>query len=195
MPANFVLGPARKSDARAIAKLIDIAGEGIPHLLWEMSKPDDMWTLDYGETRAAHTGVTFCYENATVAKADTELAGMILAYRLEAEDFDPDDVPEIVRPLLELEALAPNSRDLNAIGVYPDHRGQGLGGLLIAAAEQLGRASGCDQASLIVADENRARNLYERQGYDAIAARPVVPFEGFPHGGDWVLMVKDLDGK
>lgn len=191
MSENFVLSPAARTDARAIAELIDIAGEGIPNLLWEMSKPDDISALDYGESRAARTGVNFCYENATVATVNDTLAGMVLAYPLEAEEVDLDDLPEVVRPLVELEALAPGSFYVNAIGVYEPHRGQGLGGILMAAAEQAAHAAGCAKVSLIVASENRAMHLYERQGYTVVATRPVVPFDGFPHGGDWVLMIKE----
>jgi len=192
MTNGYELRPAARSDARSIAALIDMAGEGIPSLLWGMSKPDEISTLDYGETRAAREGVNFCYQNATIAQCADGVAGMVLAYPLEAEDFDINDIPEIVRPLVELESLAPGSLYINAIGVYPVHRGRGLGGTLLESAHAAGKLARCQSTSLIVAAENRAANLYKRCGYEVTAKRPVVPFPGFPHGGDWVLMIKPL---
>jgi ribosomal protein S18 acetylase RimI-like enzyme len=44
-----------------------------------------------------------------------------------------------------------------------------------------------------VAEENgRAKALYESLGFAERDRRPIVPFPGFAHGGDWVLMVKVL---
>ena len=55
---------------------------------------------------------------------------------------------------------------------YIDHiccdaqfRGQGIGKKLMEAAEAQARDQGCTFISLHVAAENRAKNLYERQGY------------------------------
>ena len=111
---------------------------------------------------------------------------------LEAEEVDLADVPEVVRPLVELEAEAPGTFYINAVAVRDRHRGQGLGSALMAFSESAARAAGCPQASLIVADDNAARRLYERRNYRETARRAVVPFEGFPHGGDWLLMVKEI---
>jgi hypothetical protein len=35
--------------------------------------------------------------------------------------------------------------------------------------------------------------LYARTGYKERARAAVVPYAGAAHGGDWVLMVKELD--
>jgi hypothetical protein len=36
--------------------------------------------------------------------------------------------------------------------------------------------------------------LYERTGYLKRERRPLTPYPGCPHGGDWVLMTKALGG-
>lgn len=192
MNTSYNLRPAHRSDARAIAELTDLAGEGIPMRLWEASRKDGVEALDHGAARAAREGVPFCYENATVAEADRQVVGMVLAYPLEAEEIDLSEVPEIVRPLLVLEAAAPDTFYINAVGVRSAYRGEGIGTLLIQSSEAAGRIAGCRAASLIVADDNPARELYARLGYGERAREPVVPFEGFPHEGDWILMVKDI---
>ncbi|WP_231373443.1 hypothetical protein [Thioalkalivibrio sp. ALE19] len=49
--------------------------------------------------------------------------------------------------------------------------------------------------SLIVAEENRdARRFYERLGYADVARRPLLPWPGCRHSGDWVLMTKPVPG-
>ena len=61
-------------------------------------------------------------------------------------------------------------------------------------AEDLARQTGAGEISLIVAEENRsAVELYRKLGYQDREARPVVPFPGFEHGGQWLLLVKELN--
>lgn len=53
------------------------------------------------------------------------------------------------------------------IYVHPDHRSEGVGAALLAAAETALAAKGVDVVSLdVMADNRRARAFYERQGYD-----------------------------
>ena len=47
--------------------------------------------------------------------------------------------------------------------------------------------------SVIVAGENeRAGRLYRRAGFAAAASEPVVPFPGYTHSGDWILVDKAI---
>jgi GNAT superfamily N-acetyltransferase len=60
------------------------------------------------------------------------------------------------RPLLNIHDLA----------VVPEHRGTGIGRLLLAAAEVRAQRRGCCKLTLEVQDDNRrARTLYERFGF------------------------------
>ena len=99
-----------------------------------------------------------------------------------------------MQPLVELEAGAPGSWYINAIATFENHRGKGVARKLIEEAQRQAQSQGCDRISLIVASENTgAKRLYEKLGYRDVSSRPVVPFPGFAHGGDWVLMVKQID--
>jgi ribosomal protein S18 acetylase RimI-like enzyme len=187
--------PACKSDAAALAALIDIAGDGLPVFLWDMMKAPDQSVFEFGRGRAARDQGNFSYRNATVAEVGGEVAAGLVDYQLD-DPYDSGDIaelPEAVRPLVTLESQAPGSWYINVLAAFPEYRGHGLGAQLLTAAEDHGRARQVRSASMIVASENiRAARLYARSGYRDIARAPVNRFRGCAHGGDWVLMVKPI---
>ena len=100
-----------------------------------------------------------------------------------------------MRPLVLLEAKAPGSWYVNVLATFPEFRRQGIGLELLAIAEQKALAEGAGALSVIVAGENeRAARLYRRAGFTAAAREPLVPFPGYTHEGDWILLIKRLGG-
>ncbi len=189
------LRPARKSDAAALAILVDIAGEGMPSYMWSRMREPGQSAFEVGRARAARDEGGFSFRNATVAERDGEVAACLIDYRLD-DPYDTGDLtalPEMVRPLVELEAKAPGSWYVNVLATFPEFRGQGIGARLLEIAEERGRAQKATSASIIVASENAgAMRLYTRSGYREMARARVVEFPGCAHGGDWVLMVKAI---
>lgn len=202
---------AEKADAPVLARLIDIAGEGIPSFLWAQAAKGDETPLDVGTRRAAREEGSFSYRNAYVIEVgkeagkevgneagddgDGRVAGMLLGYRLPKPypEVDLAQIPAVVRPLIELESLVPGSWYANALAVLPSDRGRNLGSRLLGLARALAEETGARQLSLIVAEENeRAVRLYARCGYRTIARRPVVAYAGASQGGAWILMVQDI---
>ena len=108
MAARPPSGPATKADASALAVLVDIAGEGLPAYLWSTLKAPGQSMLEVGRERAAREEGGFSYRNAIVAEIDGEVAACLVGYRLDDpyELGDLDAMPELVRPLVELEAGA-----------------------------------------------------------------------------------------
>ena len=192
---DATLRPARKSDAVALAALINIAGEGLPVYLWNRMKAPGQSVFEFGRARAARNEGDFSYRNATVAEVGGEVVAALVDYRLE-DPYDTGDLaelPEVVRPLVLLESKAPGSWYINVVAAFPEFRGQGIGARLLALAEQRGRAQRTKSASMIVAGENvGALRLYARSGYQETARAPVVEYPGCAHGGDWVLMIKPI---
>jgi ribosomal protein S18 acetylase RimI-like enzyme len=189
------LRPARKSDALALAALIDIAGEGLPVHLWSRMKEPTQSVFEFGRARAAREEGNFSYKNATVAEVDGEVTAGLIDYQLDDpyDTGDLNELPEVVRPLVELESKAPGSWYINAVAAFAEFRGRGIGARLLALAEDHGRACKSKTVSLIVADENAgAVRLYARNGYRDLARAAVVEFPGCAHGGDWVLMTKPI---
>jgi len=192
---ELMIREAKVEDASRLAELMNMAGEGIPAYLWErMSSPGED-VMAFGARRVAQTEGGFSYTNAHVALSADEIVGMLLGYRLPDphEVGPPDEIPAVVLPLVELEALVPGSWYLNAVATDTGHRGKGVGRRLMGLAEQLAGLSGAGMLSLIVAEQNAgARQLYENLGYQIMARRAIVPFPCCPHTGDWVLMEKEI---
>ena len=192
---DATLRPARKSDAVALAALIDIAGEGIPVYLWYLMKAPKQSVFEFGRGRAARDEGNFSYKNATVAEFDGEVVAGLVDYRL-ADPYEIGDLaelPEVIRPLVLLESKVPGSWYINILATFPEFRGLGIGARLLALAEERGRAHAAPYASMIVASENDgALRLYARSGYQETARALVVGYPGCAHGGEWVLMVKTI---
>jgi ribosomal protein S18 acetylase RimI-like enzyme len=188
-----ILRAGRKADAAALAALVDIAGEGIPAFMWSQMKGPRESLLEYGRARAARESGAFTYRNAIVAEIEGEVAGCLVDYRL-ADPYEIGDIaatPEVVRPLIRLEAKAPGSWYVNVLAVFAEFRGHGLGTALLDLAKTRAQDNGASRLSIIVAAGNAgAMRLYERMGYAEAAREPVVPVPGCPHSGDWVLMLR-----
>lgn len=195
---DVALRPARRGDAAALAVLVDIAGEGLPAHLWSSLKAPGQSILEFGRSRALRDDSDFSYSNAVIAEVSGEIAGTLIGYRL-ADPYETGDinaVPEVVRPLVLLEARAPGTWYVNVLALFPEFRGMGIGTQLLAAAAGIAREAGADALSIIVAAGNtRAARLYAHAGYRESAREPVVPFPGCPHDGDFVLMTRPVDEK
>jgi ribosomal protein S18 acetylase RimI-like enzyme len=192
---SFLLRAARKEDARELAQLIDIAGEGFGTYLWTQAAGPGESALDVGMRRAQREEGGFSYRNATIAEIEGKTAGLLLGYRL-ADPYETGDLealPALVRPLVELESIAPASWYVNALAAFPEYRNRGLGSRLLAEAERIARAASAPSLSLIVADANEgAKRLYLRSGFAEAGRRPLVPFPGLAHRGDWVLLTNPI---
>lgn len=190
------LRDATRADARDLAYLINLAGEGLPEYLWGMMAEGGASPQEVGAQRAGREEGGFSYRHARVCIERGRVVGMIIAYRLPdpygLEDLD--DAPAPVQPLLRLEAQAPGSWYINGIATLPAARRKGVGRLLMAQAEASAIAAGCHELSLIVAEENRrACAFYHHLGFGELASLPLVPWPGCPHGGRWLLMTRRLE--
>ncbi len=196
MEQKATFRPATLADASALAVLVDIAGEGMPAYMWSTLAAPGQSLLELGRERAQREAGGFSYRNSIVAEVGGEVAASLVGYRLD----DPYDLagslaetPDIVRPLVRLEAKAPGSWYVNVLATFPEFRRRGIGARLLAIAEQKGREEGAPSLSVIVGGWNEsAARLYQSAGYSALASEPAILFPGCPHQGDWVLMVRSL---
>jgi hypothetical protein len=117
---------ATPENATDLAKLIDIAGEGIPNWLWANSSDEKNSPLSIGADRARRTSGGFSFTNAVVAGQNSDVTGMLLGYPiLEAPDDDPNDLPAPIAPFVQLEKHSVGTWYVNALAVFAEHRGKG----------------------------------------------------------------------
>lgn len=185
---------AKKSDAPLLAELVNYAGEDLALYLWgNLAQPGET-AWDVGVRRAARDDASFSYRNAIIIDHREQAAGCLIGYETpDTPDPVATDMPPVLVPFQELENLAPATWYVNFLSVLPQHRNQGLGAKLLSLADELGRSSGKLGMSVVVSDVNHgARRLYERCGYRATAARPMVKNGWVNDGENWLLLTKDL---
>ena len=101
---------AMKQDAQALAEVIEYAGHGIPGYLWSRSAKEGQPPIEVGIERVLREEANFSYRNAVVAEVDGRVAAMMLAYRLpEYSDVNLDELPDLLRPMEELELKVPGT--------------------------------------------------------------------------------------
>jgi hypothetical protein len=101
---------AMKQDAQALAEVIEYAGHGMPGYLWSRSAKEGQPPIEVGIERVLREEANFSYRNAVVAEVDGRVAAMMLAYRLpEYSDVNLDELPDLLRPMEELELKVPGT--------------------------------------------------------------------------------------
>jgi ribosomal protein S18 acetylase RimI-like enzyme len=184
---------ARPEDARVIAELIDIAGKGIPKLLWEDEAAEGEAPLDVGARLVERSGYSLSYENAVVGADGGRVTSLLLGCVDNTDATDLADAPDIVHPLIRLHRRAPRRWHVHALAVIPECRGKGLGTRLLRIVDALAAEEGVTETSLTVAEENTtACRLYDREGYREVAREPVVPHPRLKLGGHWLLMTRPV---
>ena len=186
---------ADPSDAESLAKLINLAGEGIPNWLWTRACVEGQTPLEIGIERAKRKTGGFSYTNALVAAPKGYPAGMVLCYAItEMPSENPDDLPAPIAPFVALEKLSVNTWFVNALAVLAEEQRQGLGSQLMRAAEHQARTNGFEKMSIQVYEQNTgAVRLYERLGYTRVASDPVRLHPSPPYyTGDVLLLMKTL---
>ena len=184
---------ATPDDARAIAELVDLAGKGMPSLLWEEEAGEGEAPLEVGARLIRRSGYSLSFENAVVGEDGGRVTSLLLGCVDNTEATDLADAPEIVHPLIRLHRTAPGRWHVHALAVVPECRGQGLGTRLLRIVDALAADEGVTETSLTVAESNEvARHLYDREGYREMAREPVVPHPRIGLTGNWLLMSRPV---
>jgi ribosomal protein S18 acetylase RimI-like enzyme len=193
-PLRPPLRRARIEDAPVLAQLVNHAGEGMPLYFWEQLASPGQTPWEVGTSRAMREDGSFSYRNAFVIESGGLAAGCLIGYAIpDRPEPVPPDMPAMIRPLQDLENLAPGTWYVNILAVLPNHRSRGLGTRLLDLADELGREAGKRGMSVIVSDANPgARRLYERCGYGETGTRPMVKERWVNKGRNWVLLTKDF---
>jgi len=185
---------AKQEDCRSIAELALIAGDGIPAYFWEQARVNGQQVIDVGINNLKSETENFSYKNVHVAEVGNEVAGMILAYRLPDKDKaeDPDNYPDFIRPIIELENCVPGSFYINMLATYPKYRNMSIGTTLMGLVDDLAEQAGSDLLSVQVFEQNvRAVRLYRRLGYNPLETRSVIEHVSHPYTTNVVLLTRE----
>ncbi|MEX1081120.1 MAG: GNAT family N-acetyltransferase [Halofilum sp. (in: g-proteobacteria)] len=188
---------ARREDARVVARLFALAGSGMPEYLWAQESTTGETPIDVGARRAMRDQASFSWRNADVAELDGRVAGLMLGY--PTGDPTPEGrlllprVPAMVQPLIELEFEAPRSYYINALAVFENCRGRGIGKRLVAAAIQRAAENGLSRVCVQVFEHNRpALALYRHRGFALMDRRPMQEYPLDAELGDTLLLCRKV---
>ena len=188
--------PGAASDSSDLAILFDAASRRICAWNWStLAEPGQSW-LEVGRNRIRNqSGLKSYHDNWHVAERHGQIIGAIFGFSLP-DPCDPVNLSEVnptFHPMLEMEMTAAGCWLLQAIAVFPEHRGNGYGPALIDRACTVARAAGHARIVLQVESPNAgAIALYRKCGFVEWERRPFVPFPGSDDSGDWILMVRSV---
>lgn len=185
---------ATQHDADVLAQLVNAAGEGLAEYIWiKIAQSDpgpdkpDPW--DIGRQRQAKMALE---GKIIVLEADKEPVAALTGYPIAPDPEPiPADMPQMFKPLQELENAAPDTWYVNVLAALPQHRGKGYGSKLLKLAEEIADNNNLSGLSLIVADKNlRARKLYESCGFVEKSRKPIIRDNWDTDSREWVLLTK-----
>ena len=195
---TFTIRPATEADIPDLAKLLMLATDGITAAIYHDLVPNTP-TNEIVERRFHRLGTTKSFERCQVAERNGRVVGKLHAYPMDEGENDPPDplVPEaryaVIEPLMALDEPAAGSYYINAMAVFPEHRGQGIGGALLDLAHDHARQGSYTTMSLAVFEQNEgAYRLYRRQGFAEVARHPAAKHPMLHLGGDILMLLKTL---
>ncbi|MBF9034682.1 GNAT family N-acetyltransferase [Rhodobacterales bacterium HKCCE2091] len=186
------LRPFRPEDAAVAAELNLAASGGLAEIAWRdmAAKTGETWqeVARRRQVERLDSGMLM-----VVAEGEAGAEAMLVGYPVPDEPEDPLEAPDVFRALVELENLVPGTWYLNILATVPAARRKGHGTLLLATADDIARAGGHAEISLIASDANPdALRLYDRAGYRERARRPMMKGSWDGPGENWLLLVKPL---
>jgi ribosomal protein S18 acetylase RimI-like enzyme len=192
--------PATLDDCDTIARLFQIASDGVSDYIWGTLVSDypGLTPLEIGAKRYANPESAFSYKNCVLAERNGETMGMMLTFPIPPEipesattttpeaEADAPDSPDVLAPY-SLEA--PGSWYICALAVFPEFRRQGIGTQFLTIAHQQAAERGLAELSLLCFEQNTgALRLYRRHEFRVIARAPVVPHPLIHYTGNILLM-------
>jgi len=180
---------ARAGDAPDIARLVLLSA---PHFLPAVFGPGIARAL---EGLAAGQGTLFGHEHALMAEEEGGVRGMLLGYAGQAKGAQDlrtglalllllrsDMVRRLPALLKSQSAVGRIRRDeyyISNVAVYPEHRGRGIGALLVARArDEAGRAGASRMVLDVETDNPDAQRLYQRLGFAVVSETPPLVVAG-----------------
>jgi GNAT superfamily N-acetyltransferase len=198
---HAVIRDAVLADTMDLARLAVMAGHGLLDIFYRGLVPGKSTVEIVAERRMLRTGNFAELVNWRVAMdRDGRVLGALNSFPHDIFDkSEPDPLLTaerlaVVDALTELEVSAKGTYYINIIAVFPERRKAGVGRMLMAEAERLARRNGFRRLALNTFEADTGLvDFYRGHGFQILATRAIVPHPDLEHGGNWALMVRDLD--
>ena len=189
----YQYGPAEKKDCGALAEFINMASDGVVefmfHDLVPGASPVQIVAHSLKDDSTPH-----CYKSAIVARFGDEVVGMALSY-----PSDYHHISDEMRSFFPADRLAhlsdffasrvENSWYLDTLGVFENHRRQGIAEKLISLTREKAVENGYNALGLIVfAGNELAIPVYKRNGFEIVRKVELGGNEFIKHADGSLLM-------
>ena len=166
--------PARRDDAREIARFFQISSEGGADYIWSLIAQPGEDLLEVGAARYAREGVNFSYENCLIAEHQGCVIGMMHSYVMRHDPHAEPVTDPVLAPYADMEI--PDTLYISSLALDEGWRNQGLGATFLQAAQARCDTLGLDGLSLIdYAANTGARRFYERHGFHIVKTCQITP--------------------
>lgn len=193
--AKIVLRPATIHDAADMAILDNLAGHGLPAMLWQAAvdagEADD--AFEHGRAMMADPATPYGHANAVIAEIGGRTAGASSGYVMQPDTGSQAYRDESFAPVLALFRQAAGDWLVDSLAVFREARGMGAGAALLDNHFQRARASGRRRIALVTEDGNAAGlALYRSRGFEIVDSRPYKQIVPWFKAENWVLMKAEV---
>lgn len=190
---NVIFRKGQKEDCQKIAELSCLASEGALEYLFRDLVPN-MTATQVMLNGLKQDVYPHTFRSAIVAEYENKVIGMAISYPAEfhritneLREFLPESRLERFTDFYT--SRVEGSYFLDAIGVYPEHRGCGIGKGLLEATKKKAVVEGYNELSLIVfADNEAAIRFYKNNDFHYVKSIKLSRHKLIPHDGGCVLL-------
>jgi ribosomal protein S18 acetylase RimI-like enzyme len=174
MSLEITLRQACEADVEPLIELMLVSSWGGMQGAWGRVAPQGMDWRDQARAELLDLNCDLGLPNFVVAANGDEVVGMILFnFFDDMHHIQPERAGPELRETLSLLKKAAHSVFIREIAVDARARGQGVGRILLAFAEDLWRPHALDRLSLLVNSENtHAMDVYAGRGFVETARAP-----------------------
>lgn len=191
MNTPYIIRDARKNEAKQLARLVNIAGQGpdsvgLDYTVWSRGANEGQDPYDVGSLRIENEVGGYSYNNIRIIEVDAKPAALAMSFEvIKKSQTEMDEIDDLFKIFSVLAQQRIGSYYLDSLAVFPEYRGCGFGRILIEDTINKAVKGGYSEVSLLVFEKNEAAlSLYKKLGFRETSklkapAHPSMPYEGY----------------